>query len=104
MDSNEPPAKTGTAKIDREFTVINRNGIHARPAAQIVRTANRFPNVELEVRKGEESVNSKSIMGLMMLAAGNGSRLVFSASGDKASANALLDELGKLFSTGFNEE
>ncbi|MFM9001207.1 MAG: HPr family phosphocarrier protein, partial [Opitutia bacterium] len=56
----------------REFTVQNRMGIHTRPAAQIVRLANRFPEVDVSVSKDDESVNGKSIMGLMMLAAGQG--------------------------------
>ena len=51
----------------REFTVQNRMGIHTRPAAQIVRLANRYPDVEITVSKDDESVNGKSIMGLMML-------------------------------------
>ena len=54
----------------REFTVQNRMGIHTRPAAQIVRLANRYPDVEITVSNAEESVYGKSIMGLMMLAAG----------------------------------
>jgi phosphotransferase system HPr-like phosphotransfer protein len=49
----------------REFTVQNRMGIHTRPAAQIVRLANRYPDVEITVSKDDEVVNGKSIMGLM---------------------------------------
>ena len=48
--------------LAREFTVQNRMGIHTRPAAQIVRLANRYPDVEITVSKDEESVNGKSIM------------------------------------------
>lgn len=58
--------------LTREFTVQNRMGIHTRPAAQIVRLANRYPEVEISVSKDDEVVNGKSIMGLMMLAAGRG--------------------------------
>ena len=65
----------------REFTVQNRMGIHTRPAAQIVRLANRYPDVEITVSKDEESVNGKSIMGLMMLAAGQGSTRPLSVRG-----------------------
>ncbi len=85
----------------REFTVQNRMGIHPRPAAQIVRLANRFPEVEVTVSKDDESVNGKSIMGLMMLAAGQGSRLRFSAKGKEATA--LLDEMDALFARKFDE-
>ena len=63
---NEPTTQT------RELTVQNKMGIHARPAAMIVRIANKFPAVSLDVVKDDEQVNGKSIMGLMMLAAGSG--------------------------------
>jgi phosphocarrier protein HPr len=85
----------------REFTVQNRMGIHTRPAAQIVRLANRYPDVEITVSKDEESVNGKSIMGLMMLAAGLGSKLRFSARGKDAAT--LLDEMDALFARKFDE-
>jgi phosphocarrier protein len=85
----------------REFTVQNRMGIHTRPAAQIVRLANRFPEVDVSVSKDDESVNGKSIMGLMMLAAGQGSRLRFSAKGKDA--DALLEQMDALFARKFDE-
>jgi len=85
----------------REFTVQNRMGIHTRPAAQIVRLANRYPDVEITVSKDDESVNGKSIMGLMMLAAGLGSKLRFSAKGKDSAA--LLTEMEALFARKFDE-
>jgi phosphocarrier protein len=85
----------------REFTVQNRMGIHTRPAAQIVRLANRYPDVEITVSKDDESVNGKSIMGLMMLAAGLGSKLRFSAKGKESAA--LLTEMEALFARKFDE-
>jgi phosphocarrier protein HPr len=85
----------------REFTVQNRMGIHTRPSAQIVRLANRYPDVEISVAKDDEVVNGKSIMGLMMLAAGQGSRLKFSASGKDAAQ--FLTEMEALFSRKFDE-
>lgn len=85
----------------REFTVQNRMGIHTRPAAQIVRLANRYPDVEITVSKDEESVNGKSIMGLMMLAAGQGSKLRFSVKGKDA--KLFLDEMDALFVRKFDE-
>ncbi len=87
--------------IARELIVQNRMGIHTRPAAQIVRLANRYPEVEITVQKDDESVNGKSIMGLMMLAAGQGSKLRFSVKGKEA--EQLLKELAQLFDRKFDE-
>jgi phosphocarrier protein len=87
--------------IARELIVQNRMGIHTRPAAQIVRLANRYPDVEITVQKDDESVNGKSIMGLMMLAAGQGSKLRFSVKGKDA--EQLLNELSTLFDRKFDE-
>jgi phosphocarrier protein HPr len=87
--------------IARELIVQNRMGIHTRPAAQIVRLANRYPDVEIIVQKDDESVNGKSIMGLMMLAAGQGSKLRFSVKGKDA--EQLLNELATLFDRKFDE-
>lgn len=90
--------------FSRELVVQNKMGIHARPAAMIVRIANKYTNVELEVAKDDERVNGKSIMGLMMLAAGNGSKLEFIASSaDETLATHLLDELSGLFERRFDE-
>lgn len=75
-------------------------GIHARPAAMIVRIANKYPD-EVVVEKDDEQVNGKSIMGLMMLAAGQGSVLKFTATGD--SAEKMLEEMEKLFERQFDE-
>ena len=59
----------------RVLSVQNKMGIHARPAAMIVRISNKYPSTELWVEKDGEEVNGKSIMSLMMLAAGTGSEL-----------------------------
>jgi phosphocarrier protein len=73
--------------------VENRMGIHARPAAMIVRVANDFPG-DMWVEKDGERVNAKSIMGLMMLAAGPGSELCFQPSGgDPTEVRAELEDL-----------
>ena len=85
----------------RDFTVTNKLGIHARPAALFVRTANKFQS-EITVEKDNELINGKSIMGLMMLAAGNGSELHVQAEGPDA--QQALDELEKLFLRKFDEE
>ncbi len=85
----------------REFTVQNRMGIHTRPAAQIVRLANKYPDLEITVSKDAEVVNGKSIMGLMMLAAGQGSLLKFSVRGPEAVQ--FLTEMETLFASKFSE-
>ncbi|MBX3746165.1 MAG: HPr family phosphocarrier protein [Verrucomicrobiae bacterium] len=77
----------------RDLVVANRLGIHARPAAMFVRIASRFHS-EILVEKDGERINGKSIMGLMMLAAGPGSRLRLMASGEDAQdALRALEEL-----------
>jgi phosphocarrier protein HPr len=93
--------KTDTAaQLVRELVVQNKMGIHARPAAMIVRITNKF-KADVMVEKDEEQVNGKSIMGLMMLAAGKGSKVKFLATGPDASA--MLDELDALFARKFDE-
>jgi len=84
----------------KELVVQNKMGIHARPAAMIVRITNKF-KAEVFVEKEEEQVNGKSIMGLMMLAAGKGSKVKFIATGDDAAA--MLTELEALFARKFDE-
>lgn len=85
----------------KDLTIENRNGLHARPAALFVKTSSRF-NAEVWVEKDGEKVNGKSIMGLMMLAAGKGSILRVTAEGDDAAV--VLKELETLISTRFGEE
>ena len=85
----------------KEFTISNKLGIHARPAAQFVKTANRF-KADVFVEKDGEEVDGKSIMGLMMLAAGHGSVIIVSTDGpDEAEA---MDAIGDLISRKFEEE
>ncbi|MBP3525544.1 MAG: HPr family phosphocarrier protein [Opitutales bacterium] len=86
----------------RLLSVQNKMGIHARPAAMIVRISNKYPSTELWVEKDGEEVNGKSIMSLMMLAAGKGSELKFIAQGEDAAA--MLDEIENLFNRKFDEE
>tara|TARA_R100000027_G_scaffold1806_3_gene2004 strand:- start:26001 stop:26303 length:303 start_codon:yes stop_codon:yes gene_type:complete len=82
------------------LTVSNKMGIHARPAAMIVRIANRFSG-DVWVEKDGEKVNGKSIMGLMMLAAGPGSVLTFSTEGSDPSE--FQKEMSALFEKKFEE-
>jgi len=95
--------KLGTAAttMTKDFTVANKLGIHARPAAMFVKTANRF-TCDIFVEKDGEKVNGKSIMGLMMLAAGPGSKLTVHAQGHDASQ--ALAELETLLKRKFDEE
>lgn len=85
----------------QDFTILNKLGIHARPAAQFVKTANRF-RADIFVEKDGEEVDGKSIMGLMMLAAGHGS--IISVSADGADADAALAAIGDLITRRFEED
>ena len=87
--------------LQREFVVLNKLGIHARPAAMFVKTANRF-TCDIFVEKDGEKVNGKSIMGLMMLAAGPGSTVTVSAHGHDATQ--ALAEIEALIQRKFDEE
>ncbi|MBI2512546.1 MAG: HPr family phosphocarrier protein [Opitutae bacterium] len=84
----------------RELLVENKMGIHARPAAMIVRVTNKFKS-DVFVEKDDEQVNGKSIMGLMMLAAAKGSKIKFVATGEDA--ETMLNELAALFTRKFDE-
>lgn len=87
--------------LTKEFTILNKLGIHARPAALFVKTANRFA-CEIFVEKGGEKVNGKSIMGLLMLTAGPGTKLTVHARG--SDAYAALGEIEALIKRKFDED
>jgi len=91
----------GSLIMTKDFMVSKKLGIHARPAALFVKTANRF-NCEIFVEKDGEKVNGKSIMGLMMLAAGPGSKLTVHAEGHDASQ--ALAEIETLMKRKFDED
>ncbi len=97
MDKTE---STAAPQLTKELLVQNKMGIHARPAAMIVRITNKF-KADVFVEKEDEQVNGKSIMGLMMLAAGKGSKVKFLATGEDATQ--LLAELEALFAKKFDE-
>ncbi|HEV3002821.1 MAG TPA: HPr family phosphocarrier protein [Pirellulales bacterium] len=88
-------------KITRMVVVANPNGLHARPADMIVRTATRFAS-KIELVKGQERVNGKSILEIMTLAAVAGTRLSIEADGPDAAL--ALDALAELFGRNFAEE
>jgi phosphocarrier protein len=89
------------AALTKDFMVSNKLGIHARPAAMFVKTANRF-HCDIFVEKDGERVNGKSIMGLMMLAAGPGSKVTVHAEGQDAPQ--ALAEIETLIKRKFDEE
>jgi phosphocarrier protein HPr len=88
-------------KIEKDVPITNRLGLHARPAAMFVRIASRYRS-EIWVSKEGEEVNGKSIMGLMMLAAGQGSVLHLRCEGPDA--DRAVEDLEALIKAGFNEE
>ena len=81
--------------------IQNRLGLHARPAAMFVRLANKH-RANIWVQKDDQQVNGKSILGLMTLAAGQGTRVVISAEG--ADAEKAVQELAMLVQGRFGEE
>jgi phosphocarrier protein len=94
-------ANDHTPPVIREMVVTNKLGIHARPAAMFVKIANRFQS-DIFVEKDGEKINGKSIMGLMMLAAGPGSKLHVQAHGNDAAQ--ALTELESLLKRKFDED
>jgi phosphocarrier protein HPr len=99
MSSAKKPG--GKHAMQREFVVINKLGVHARPAALFVKTANRF-TCNIMVSKDGEEINGKSIMGLMMLAAGPGSKLVVNCEGEDC--HEALTEIEALIKRKFDED
>lgn len=85
---------------ERSVRIVNRNGVHARPAAEIVKLAARFKS-DITIVRDDLEVNGKSIMGVMMLAAEFGSTVVLRASG--SDADAAVDQLATLISSRFGE-
>src|SRR6185369_12899267 len=92
---------TRAQKVEKDIAIVNRLGLHARPAAMFVRIASRY-RAEVWVSKDGEEVNGKSIMGLMMLAAGKGSKLHLRCEG--SDADKALEELEALIASKFNED
>lgn len=98
MDGAAPgPSPT---MLSRTVTVVNIRGLHARAAAKFVTLAERY-GASVEVLRDGQSVSARSIMGLMMLGAGQGSHLELQADG--WDAKEALDALASLVEAGFNE-
>ena len=86
--------------VGKKFVIKNKLGLHARPASLFVQMANRFRS-DIIIQKGKQKVNGKSIMGVMMLAAGPGSHITIRATGSDA-ARAIA-EFTKLIQDNFGE-
>ena len=85
---------------EREVKIVNKLGIHARPAAEMVKAAGKFKS-SITIVRDDLEVNAKSIMGVMMLAAEFGSTIVLRATGDDA--DAALDALATVIANKFGE-
>jgi phosphocarrier protein len=87
--------------VSRDFIISNKLGLHARPSAQLTQTAGRFAS-EIHISRNGRRVNAKSIMGVMMLAAGQGATLTVEAEGEDA--EQAVEMIGRLIEQGFGEE
>jgi len=88
-----PKKKAKKQIVEKEFTIGNKTGLHARPAALFVQSANQFTS-EIEIKKEDLSVNGKSIMGIMTLAAESGSTILVRIEGpDAVEAMAAIQHL-----------
>jgi len=100
-ETSASASPSGPAEVRRTVTILNKRGLHARAAARFVKLAWEY-DAEIAVTKAGASVSGKSIMGLMMLAAGPGSVLELAASGPDAAV--ALDALAALIAGRFNED
>jgi phosphocarrier protein len=108
MNGSDPPDGSSQqdhvpreGAVGRVLEIINKKGLHARASARFVQTAERF-DATVTVTRGNETVGGTSIMGLMMLAAGIGTRITVEATGNEALA--AVEALSALVSSGFGEE
>lgn len=95
---NRPAASSA---VERDLTIVNQRGLHARAAAKFVKLADTFA-AEISVTKGDMTVSGRSIMGLMMLAAAPGCSIHVAAEG--TDAQAALDAITKLVDDKFDED
>ena len=94
-------AKTNGKIVVCELVIENQIGLHARPAAKFVKTVEKF-RAEITVTKDGDKVNGKSIIGLLTLAAGRGTKLIIEANGDDATE--AVDAIQSLAEDNFNED
>lgn len=86
--------------IQKEILIKNKLGLHARAAAKLVHTAARF-SADVKVKKGNEEVDAKSILGILLLAAGNGTTITLTATG--ADENEAVQAIEQLIDAKFDE-
>jgi phosphocarrier protein HPr len=86
--------------MEKDLEIKNKLGLHARAAAKLVHTAARF-KADIKIRKGEEEVDGKSILGILLLAAGRGSVITVKANGDDE--GAAVDAIQELIDRKFDE-
>lgn len=99
-DTDPPPLPDNASVITRRLVICNRRGLHARAAAKFVSLAERF-GANVDVIKDGQDVSARSIMGLMMLGAGQGSMVELRAEG--WDAKEAMDALAALIEAGFDE-
>ena len=87
--------------LNKKLTIINKLGLHARAAAKLVNVATKYSS-QIEIEKDGQRVNGKSIMGVMMLAASQGSNILLLAEGDDAAQS--LDDMENLINNYFDED
>ncbi len=90
------------AELSRQVHIINERGLHARAASKLVQTAGQHP-VDVQIGREDMMVDSKSIMGVLMLAAAKGTELTVVARGDAAECEKALDAVEALVSDYFGE-
>jgi phosphocarrier protein len=101
----EKETVTFLIQFRQKFCVKNRLGLHTAPAVMIVRVINKYKDIDVWVRKFDEQVNGKSIMGLIMLEAYRGTELLFIFEGNSlVEQRKLSDELKELFEKKFFED
>ena len=102
MATGDEPRADAPDRLTRWVTIVNQRGLHARAAAKLVTLAERF-GAAVEVARDGETVSARSIMGLMMLGAGRGSRILLEADANGWDAQEALDALAGLVEAGFDE-
>jgi phosphocarrier protein HPr len=99
--ASKPSIPPREGAVVRMLEIINKKGLHARASARFVQTAERF-DAAVMVTRGTETVGGTSIMGLMMLAAGTGTKITVEATGNEAAA--VVEALAALVASGFGED
>jgi phosphocarrier protein len=89
-------------EVSRTYTIVNRQGLHLRPASRLVQVFSEYPACEVFAVVKETRVNAKSIMGLLMLEASHGTELTVEVSGE--GGNQILDRVGEVIAQRFGED